>query len=133
MRTLVRAGLMTNNAPLRMSAPSEPISRDDSTESLDPSPPAVDPALADTEAAPRSSSARSSGRRAIPPELRDRYRDVALLGEGGMGTVFRAYDLRLGRAVALKLLKRTGPDDQSRFLQEARAQARIQHENVCPV
>jgi serine/threonine-protein kinase len=107
--------------------------RDDSTESLGRPPPGSDPALATTQAAPASPPLREPERREIPQALRDRYRDVSLLGEGGMGTVFRAYDLRLGRAVALKLLKRTGPEELSRFLQEARAQARIQHENVCPV
>jgi predicted Ser/Thr protein kinase len=69
----------------------------------------------------------------VPQALRERYQDIHFLGEGGMGSVFRAHDPRLGRAVALKLLKHDDPELWSRFLQEARAQARIQHEHVCRV
>lgn len=68
-----------------------------------------------------------------PPALRDRYEELRLIGEGGMGTVFRGWDPRLGRAVALKLLKSDDPDDTRRLLREARAQARVQHDNVCRV
>jgi eukaryotic-like serine/threonine-protein kinase len=76
---------------------------------------------------------RRPDHRDIPQALRERYDDIRFLGEGGMGTVFRAYDPRLGRTVALKVLKRVDAELMSRFLQEARAQARIQHENVCRV
>lgn len=68
-----------------------------------------------------------------PPELLARYTDLRRIGEGSMGTVYRAKDLRLGRLVALKLLKGDDPADTRRFLREAQAQARIQHENVCRV
>jgi len=71
--------------------------------------------------------------RDLPPSLRDRYRDASLVGRGGMGTVLRARDARLGRDVAVKLLHRTDGDRPIRFLQEARAQARIRHPNICPV
>jgi serine/threonine-protein kinase len=50
-----------------------------------------------------------------------------------MGTVYRAVDRRLGRTVALKLLKGDAPSLSVRFISEARAQARIQHEHVCRV
>jgi serine/threonine-protein kinase len=50
-----------------------------------------------------------------------------------MGTVFRALDPRLGRSVALKLLKLDTPSLQQRFIAEARAQARIHHDHVCRV
>jgi serine/threonine-protein kinase len=70
----------------------------------------------------------------LPPEaLRTRYEDLHRIGEGAMGTVFRGWDPRLGRAVALKVLKSEDPDDTRRFLAEARAQARVQHDNVCRV
>ncbi|MRG94056.1 serine/threonine-protein kinase [Polyangium spumosum] len=74
-----------------------------------------------------------SERRRVPPSLAERYEDIRFLGEGGMGTVYRARDPRLGRTVALKLLKGDDPELWRRFLGEARAQARIQHEHVCRV
>lgn len=69
----------------------------------------------------------------IPPTLAARYEGLQLAGEGAMGTVYRAVDPRLGRTVALKLLKGNEPSLGKRFLSEARAQARIQHEHVCRV
>lgn len=69
----------------------------------------------------------------LPPSLTDRYADIQFLGQGGMGTVYRATDPRLGRQVALKVLKTDDPDVLRRFVAEARAQARIQHEHVCRV
>jgi len=63
----------------------------------------------------------------------DRYELVGLVGEGGMGRVFAARDPRLGREVALKFLKEEDPELARRFLVEARAQARVEHEAVCPV
>lgn len=77
--------------------------------------------------------AQRGERRGVPAALRERYEDIRFLGEGGMGTVFRAYDPRLGRPVALKILKHDDPEMWARFLQEARAQARIEHEHVCRV
>ncbi|MDC3954170.1 protein kinase domain-containing protein [Polyangium jinanense] len=78
--------------------------------------------------------AGGSGEDRVPPAaLRERYEELRLIGEGAMGTVFRGWDPRLGRAVALKLLKSDDPDDTRRFLAEARAQARVQHDNVCRV
>ncbi len=50
-----------------------------------------------------------------------------------MGTVFRARDLTLGRDVAIKILKTNNPARKSKLLQEARAQARIDHNNVCRI
>jgi predicted Ser/Thr protein kinase len=72
-------------------------------------------------------------RRKIPPSLAERYEDFQLAGEGAMGTVYRAVDRQLGRTVALKLLKSDAPSLWGRFISEARAQARIQHEHVCRV
>ncbi|ATB37766.1 hypothetical protein CYFUS_003191 [Cystobacter fuscus] len=73
------------------------------------------------------------GRRRIPPSLAARFKDIRLAGEGAMGVVYRAVDPRLGRTVALKLLKNDNPALIQRFLSEARSQARIQHEHVCGV
>jgi serine/threonine protein kinase len=55
------------------------------------------------------------------------YRIKALLGEGGMGQVFRATDTRLGRSVAIKVLK----DWTGRFEKESRAIAALNHPNIC--
>src|SRR6185436_14118989 len=75
----------------------------------------------------------SAPRRGPPPSLAQRYEGLELVGEGGMGIVYRAHDPRLGRTVALKLIKGDDPSLAGRFLQEARAQARVVHENVCRV
>lgn len=72
-------------------------------------------------------------RRSIPTALAQRYEHVEFIGEGGMGTVYRAVDSKLGRTVALKLLKGTDASMLERFLGEARSQARIQHDHICRV
>ena len=70
--------------------------------------------------------------RDYPPDW-DRFTDIRLLGEGGMGRVYRAVDPRLNRAVALKFLRGQDPSMVDRFLNEARSQARVEHENVCQI
>jgi serine/threonine-protein kinase len=64
-----------------------------------------------------------------------RYRIVGLLGRGGMGEVYRAEDLKLEQAVALKFLPRTLTDDAvlARFHQEVRLARQVAHPNVCRV
>jgi serine/threonine-protein kinase len=63
----------------------------------------------------------------------DRYEFVDFIGRGGMGDVFKARDPRLNRFVALKFLRRDDPDQVQRFLREAKVQAKVEHENLCPV
>ncbi|HEY2911492.1 MAG TPA: protein kinase [Gemmataceae bacterium] len=61
------------------------------------------------------------------------YRILDLLGQGGMGTVYRAEHLQLRRQVALKVMARaveTNPRLLHRFYAEARAVARLQHPNI---
>jgi hypothetical protein len=71
---------------------------------------------------------------ALPVERIDEYHLLALLGRGGMGSVYRARDTILDRDVALKLIARTGSElARQRFLTEARAVARIRHPNVVVV
>ncbi len=64
------------------------------------------------------------------------YRVLEKIGEGGMGEVFRAHDERLGRDVALKVVRqssRANPDHQRRFEQEARAAAALNHPNIVAI
>src|SRR5262249_34068377 len=70
-----------------------------------------------------------------PPPVHewDRYEIVELLGRGGMGSVYKARDKRLDRWAAVKFLHSTDPYTTMRFVQEARAQARVDHPNVCKV
>jgi tetratricopeptide (TPR) repeat protein len=86
----------------------------------------------------RAAAASAPPPSALPPELRfladwPRYRVDRLLGSGGMGTVFKAFDPTLGRWVALKFLHRNDERQTERFLREARSQARVSHPNVCQV
>jgi len=63
----------------------------------------------------------------------DRYAIIEFIGEGGMGVVYRAIDRQLQRTVAIKFLRSRDRTDVARFRREARAQANIDHENVCRV
>ncbi len=84
--------------------------------------------------APSSSLLPNSERNPLSnPQRWDRYEILGLLGKGGMGAVFEARDKRIGRRVALKFIHTVESYMTSRFLQEARAQARIDHPNVCKV
>ena len=64
-----------------------------------------------------------------------RYRITSKLGEGGMGVVYAAYDERLGRPVALKMIRKAVADDRSRerLWREGRAAASLNHPNICQV
>lgn len=69
-----------------------------------------------------------------PGDKVDRFRIEEPLGEGGMGRVFRAYDERLDRRVAIKVLVRDeDPDARTRLVREARAVAQLDHPNVVAV
>src|SRR5437588_1040836 len=64
------------------------------------------------------------------------YRIVRLLGRGGMGAVYLAADVQLGRNVAIKLLIPDLSEDASfreRFLRESRLAASLEHPNVVPI
>jgi len=63
----------------------------------------------------------------------DRYTGFELLGSGGMAEIFKAYEPALNRNVALKFLRIADPVMKERLLREAKAQARIDHPNICKV
>lgn len=63
----------------------------------------------------------------------DKYQFIQLLGKGGMGEVYKAFDPKLQRFVALKFIQGNSPAMTERFLREARAQARIEHDYVCKI
>ena len=64
------------------------------------------------------------------------YDVLSLLGRGGMGEVYLAHDTRLGRKVAVKLLRpglTSNPDALRRFEQEARAASSLNHPNIVTI
>jgi predicted Ser/Thr protein kinase len=84
-----------------------------------------------------SSSASVDEGRFLPGTiLAGRYRVAGLLGRGGMGEVYRATDLTLGQAVALKFLPEGLARDEralARFYNEVRTARQVTHPNVCRV
>ena len=83
-----------------------------------------------------STSAVDEGRFLPGTVVAGRYRIAGLLGRGGMGEVYRATDLTLGQAVALKFLPETTASDEralARFYNEVRIARQDTHPNVCRV
>ena len=63
-----------------------------------------------------------------PGERLGPYEVLSLIGEGGMGEVYKAHDTRLNRSVAIKVSKATFDE---RFEREARTVAALNHPNIC--
>src|SRR5256885_2031054 len=88
------------------------------------------------ESMPGSRAGAPASEEDLPPRTRiDRYQIERRLGAGGMGVVYAARDIHLGRAVAVKVV---GPrievgDGQGRLMREAQAMARLRHPNLATV
>lgn len=110
-------------------SPRVPVSPSDLAETGRPS---MEPGQADTleggESPPVSPSERG--------DLDARYQDRGRLGRGGMGEVRLCQDLRIGRDVALKVIRderAAKPQARARFFKEARVQGQLEHPAVVPV
>jgi hypothetical protein len=89
-----------------------------------------------TQSSLASSTAVDEGRFLPGVVVAGRYRIAGLLGRGGMGEVYRATDLALGQAVALKFLPESASRDDraiARFCNEVRMARQVTHPNVCRV
>src|SRR5437879_12932543 len=74
--------------------------------------------------------------RSMTGQVIGHYRVIEQIGSGAMGEVFRARDERLGRDVALKLIRpasSANPDHLRRFELEARAAAALNHPNIVAI
>src|SRR5262249_50316965 len=84
----------------------------------------------------READARSAAAAAPPLQSIGDYRIIREIGRGGMGVVYEAEQVSLGRHVALKVLpghNLLDPRQLGRFQREAKAAARLQHTNIVPV
>ncbi|MBN2135917.1 MAG: protein kinase [Acidobacteria bacterium] len=82
-------------------------------------------------------SNKTAGNETINPGkiLNNRYKIISLLGKGGMGRVYKAYDMQLDDTVALKMLESKNADETmiNRFMQEIKIARKITHENICRI
>lgn len=63
----------------------------------------------------------------------NQFVNLKFLGEGGMGRIFKAFDPKLNRQVALKFLRWSDSNTIGDLIQEARNQAQVDHPNICKV
>ncbi|KYF58758.1 protein kinase, partial [Sorangium cellulosum] len=84
----------------------------------------------------RDAASASSGRSLLGHVIGDKYGVTAIIGEGGMGAVYEAEHLQIGRLVAVKVMHPRETQQReaiSRLEHEARVAGRIGHPNICEV
>jgi len=87
----------------------------------------------DTHTADLDAPSESTSSPGPLPGEEQRYAVDESLGEGGMGLVVKAKDLRLQRQVAMKILSRPNPSARKRFIQEAQISSQLDHPGILPV
>ncbi|MCC6643991.1 MAG: serine/threonine protein kinase [Polyangiaceae bacterium] len=135
-------GLPHAEAALACPTSGRPIERPKPTTAPPPAresarPPAPTPGpAARAGSTPAPSEPPPDARRLIGTVVDGVYSIGALIGRGGMATIYEAEQLVLGRKVALKVLpveRSDAPEAQRRFLREARAASVLNHPNICQV
>jgi protein kinase-like protein/GAF domain-containing protein len=69
----------------------------------------------------------------VPYVLPGKFRFERRIGSGGMGVVYRAVDLALGRSIAVKTLRHVSPEDAMRLRREARTAASVSHPHLASI
>ena len=97
---------------------------------------ADDPDATFTPTVIRTPAGGSGSNMPIGAVIDNKYRVDAVIGQGGMGAVFRAWDVRLERPVAIKMVRAdliADPDSRARFRRESQIVARLQHPCIVTV
>ncbi|HEY8040038.1 MAG TPA: serine/threonine-protein kinase, partial [Polyangiaceae bacterium] len=129
-------GLPHDGLQIICPATGKAIRKDKSERAAASEPPPPAPAAPHQRAHPSTLPPRGPQRDLIGKTIGGKYVVRSVLGEGGMGTVFEAEHLTIGRAVAVKVLhpnQARKKDAVRRFHQEARAAGAIGHPNICEV